>query len=62
MTQPVESELEIARRHVREGEARVARQEEIVADLERAGHTKATEHGRMVLETIGISLTAMEAA
>lgn len=38
MPYPLEKPLEIARRHVVEAEAGVARQRELVAELERQGH------------------------
>lgn len=60
MAQPAESTLEMARRHVRDGERRVARQEAIVVSLEKARHTEAAERGRTVLETIRTSLAMMK--
>ena len=47
--QPPEDLFALAQRHVREGEARVARQEEIVASLRRDGHMAAAMRGEAVL-------------
>ena len=60
MAQPVESLLEMARRHVREGEHRVARLETIIADLERAGHADSAGLGRTALATVRTSLHEMK--
>lgn len=60
MAQPVESTLEMARRHVREGEGRVARLETIVADLERKGYADSAALGRTALETVRTSLREMK--
>jgi hypothetical protein len=46
---PPEDLLAMAHRHVREGEARVARQEELVANLRRDGHKAAAMRGEAVL-------------
>jgi hypothetical protein len=54
-----ESVLEMARRHAREGEARVARQAAIVAELEKDHHAEAVALGSQVLETIRAPLDAM---
>ena len=59
MAQPVESLLEMARRHVREGEQRVARLETLVADLDRAGHADSVALGLTALETVRTSLREM---
>ena len=53
-----ETELEMARRHVREGEERLARQAAMVAALEGANHIAAAALGRQLLETIRSSLGA----
>jgi len=50
-----ETVLEMARRHVREGEERLARQIAIVAKLERNSHTDAALATK-VLEAIRFSL------
>ena len=50
-----ETVLEMARRHVLEGEERLARQIAIVAKLERDNHTEAALATK-VLETIRLSL------
>ena len=54
-----ETVLEMARRHVREGEARLTRQIAIVAKLERDSHTEAALATK-VLETIRLSLDMWE--
>jgi hypothetical protein len=54
-----ETVLEMARRHVREGEARLTRQIAIVAKLERDNHTEAALAPK-VLETIRLSLDMLE--
>jgi hypothetical protein len=51
-----ETVLEMARRHVLEGQERLARQIALVAKLERDNHTEAAALGGMVLETIRLSL------
>ena len=51
-----ETVLEMARRHVLEGEERLARQVALVAKLERASHTDAAALGSKVLEVIRLSL------
>jgi hypothetical protein len=48
--------LTMARRHVREGEERIARQEVRVAGLIRAGHHDAAARGAKVLEQMRLSL------
>ena len=51
-----ETVLEMARRHVLEGEERLARQIALVAKLERDHYTEAAALGSMVLEAIRLSL------
>jgi hypothetical protein len=51
-----ETTLEWAERHVRQAEAAVARQEEIIAEMDRDGHPEAAARGRKVLETLRVSL------
>ena len=51
-----ETVLEMARRHVLEGEERLARQIAIVAKLERDNYTEAAALASMVLGTIRLSL------
>ena len=51
-----ETVLEMARRHLLEGEARLARQIALVRKLERASHTEAAVLATKVLETIRVSL------
>ena len=48
--------LEMARRHLLEGEERLARQVALVAKLERASHIDAAALGSKVLEVIRLSL------
>jgi uncharacterized coiled-coil protein SlyX len=55
-----ETILEMARRHVREGAIRFARQEEIVAELDRDNYPQAAALGRVVLETMRSSLDLMK--
>jgi hypothetical protein len=55
-----ETVLEMARRHVLEGEERLARQIALVAKLERGNHTEAAALGNEVLETIRLSLDMWE--
>jgi len=54
--QPPEDLLTMAKRHVREGEQRVARQEEHIAQLARAGHAAAAVRGNAVLKQMRWSL------
>ena len=56
MSGPGETILEMGRRHVREGAVRVARQEEIISEFDRANHLLAAALGKVVLETIRTSL------
>jgi hypothetical protein len=53
---PSETLLEISQRHVIEGEARVARQEALVATLVRDGHHAAAARGSEVLTQMRWSL------
>jgi hypothetical protein len=46
----------MARRHVAEGEERVARQELLIAELDRDGHAKLAVTARVVLATLETSL------
>jgi hypothetical protein len=56
----IETLLEMARRHVREGVLRVARQEEIVSELDRGNHPETATFGRDVLKTMRLSLDLMK--
>lgn len=47
-----EDALAMEERRVREGEARIAWQEEILAELNRAGHSSAAEAARELLTTM----------
>ena len=55
-----ETALEMARRHVRDAEKRIARQATIVAELDRDNHTEAATLGRTVLETMRSTLNLMK--
>jgi len=48
MDAPKEDLLAMAERHVREGEARILRQERIIAEMERDNHPEAERMGRVV--------------
>ena len=54
------TKLAMARRHVREGVIRLARQEEIVAELDRGSYPEAAALGRAVMETMRSSLDLWE--
>jgi hypothetical protein len=56
MTEP-ETPLKRAERHVREGEARLLRQQELTQELYLAGHFGSVEVGKSLLETMQASLT-----
>ena len=47
-----ETPVEQARRHIREGEARIQRQIELLAELERDGHYEAARRARELLSTM----------
>jgi hypothetical protein len=51
-----ETVLEMARRHVCEGEKRVERQTAIIAAMDKGNYTRAAALGRQVLETMRASL------
>lgn len=51
-----ESDLQTARRHVREGEARVLRQEAIVSEMHRDNHPHAAALAELILRTMQESL------
>jgi hypothetical protein len=51
-----ETLLEMARRHVRDGEERVMRQEAAAAELERDNYHEAAALGRELLEAMRTSL------
>jgi hypothetical protein len=51
--------LSMARRHVAEGEAHVARQEILIAELYRDGHTELAVKARELLTTFETSLRLM---
>ncbi len=47
-----ETELEMARRHVALGERSLARQEQIVVEMDRDNHPRAAEMARQLLDTM----------
>jgi hypothetical protein len=51
-----ETELQMATRHVREGEERIARQLDIIAKLEMRKHHEAVALARKVLQTMHLTL------
>jgi hypothetical protein len=51
----------MAQRHVAEGEAHVARQETLIAGLDRDGHTELAAEARALLTTLETSLRLMRA-
>lgn len=57
MEMPRENVLEMARRHVRDGEGLVARQAEILGDLRRHGHD--TQLAEALLQTLENTLQQM---
>jgi hypothetical protein len=56
-----EDRLSMARRHVVEGEAHVARQEILIAELDRDGHPELAVEARELLATLQTSLGLMRA-
>lgn len=52
----METRLEMAERHVVEGEARVARQREILAEIVEHNHPEAAERARALLAAMEHSL------
>jgi hypothetical protein len=58
VTQP-ETGLEMARRHVAEGEARCARQREILAEMVADNHPHTAEVAKQVLTTLETTLALM---
>ena len=52
-----ENALNMARRHVREGDERLARQAIIVGEMEAQGHDEQATLGRRLLETMRWSLS-----
>jgi hypothetical protein len=56
VSEPPETMLEMARRHVCEGEKRVERQMAIIAAMEKGNYTRAAALGRQVLETMRVTL------
>jgi hypothetical protein len=53
---PMEDRLSMAQRHVAEGEDRIARQEVLIAKLDRHGHAELTVEARALLTTLQTSL------
>jgi hypothetical protein len=60
MSGHAETLLEMARRHVREGAVRIARQEEIASKLDRDNHPQAAALARVILATMRSSLDLSE--
>ena len=60
MTAQPETALQMARRHVREGEERLARQETTIANLERGNRPRSAILARGVLATMRTSLDLMK--
>jgi hypothetical protein len=56
MSDRPETPLEMARRHVREGEKRLARQTALVAEMDGFGHHEMAALGREILENIRSAL------
>ena len=56
-----ETALEMCARHVREGEQRVARQEEIVLKMDRYDHPEAAARARLILDTMRVTLQMAKA-
>ena len=54
-----ESKLEIAERHVVEGEMRIARQRELVAKMERGGHELTAAEARIAVSVMETTLELM---
>ena len=54
-----EDPVAMAERHVREGEARIARQERIIAEMARDDHPEAERMGRVVLQQFQRTLELM---
>jgi hypothetical protein len=55
----MEDRLSMARRHVGEGEAHVARQEALIEELDRDGHAELAVKARALLTTFKTSLRLM---
>ncbi len=51
----IETPLEQCRRHVSQGGQRIARQESLIAQLERAGHERMLLEARVLLTTLKTS-------
>jgi hypothetical protein len=56
---PTEDRLAMARRHVEDGEGYVARQEALIAELERNEHAKLAVEARALLTALETSLRLM---
>ena len=54
-----EDPVAMAERHVREGEIRIARQEQIIAEMARDNHPEAERVGHVVLEQFQRTLALM---
>src|SRR5689334_12085011 len=58
---PGETDLDRAKRHVAEAEAHVARQKQIIDEMERDDHPEAAERARNLLATFCRTLEVMRA-
>ncbi len=56
MSSPRPSDLELAERHVAEGEARVIRQQRIISEMVRDKHFGVATRGRAILATFNATL------
>jgi hypothetical protein len=56
-----ETDLEMAERHVVEAEARIERQKQIIAEMERDNHPEAAERARDLMATFCRTIELMRA-
>ena len=52
MSEQPEDTIAMAERHIREGEARIARQIAVIEEMDRDNHPEAAARGRQVLVTL----------
>jgi hypothetical protein len=57
--EPLETPLEMARRHVAQSEARIARQRKILAEMQADNHPTAADAAQRVLATMETTLAIM---
>lgn len=60
MSDQAETPLEMARRHVAEGRHRIARQEQLIVDLERGGHRRMLPKANDLLRELWVSQAIAE--